>query len=603
MVRPVTDPALLEQLNGGGGAVTDPALLELLNANPQAAKAAQFAGGDNVKEMNPVMKVLGGAKSAFDRAAYGVGSLVPDILPDGVRDYINDSSIAKFTGLTLPSNKQMADDVAQGRAFVKEAGGWGTAGDIAGEVGLTLVPGAKGMQTVQAGGRMLPRALGFIPSSTTGAAAISGGAINALTTPDDRVGGAIAGAAGGAIGDLAGRALVKTLGGINVTQDARKLLDAGIDVPAWKAAESPNLRGLFEAGKGVPFLGNQIRAGERRGFEGFNEYMVGKATPPKPVLDDVGNVLRWESSPVKEIGSDAINALKTRFNDSYDALYKGRGIPVDDIYGNEAASIIQHAKDYFPRIADDIGSAFKQVDDILRKGTESTTSSSAIVNQAGQPFVNTQLGHAATRPESVKQAIDVLDTRIKSAYQRGDAEAGDLLKDLRGSIEQLRLRGLPPEVADQAADINKAYASFIQLQRANSSLGAQTSGVTTPQQMLNAIKAGDRTPNKSGFSGGNALNQEEVLLANRVLGNRLPDVGPGTAEKLMPALMLSGLGSAGGALTGIGPFIGAGLGLALSTKPGQRAILGALPGQAGIRQYGSQYLVPALRNFGMSVGN
>jgi hypothetical protein len=31
--------------------------------------------------------------------------------------------------------------------------------------------------------------------------------------------------------------------------------------------------------------------------------------------------------------------------------------------------------------------------------------------------------------------------------------------------------------------------------------------------------------------------------------------------------------------------------------------MGDLPGQAGIRQYGSQYLVPALRNFGMSVGN
>ncbi len=596
MVRPVTDPALLEALNGGGGAVTDPALLELLNANPQAAKAAQFAGGDNVKEMNPVMKVLGGAKSAFDRAAYGVGSLVPDILPDGVRDYINDSTFAKVTGLTMPSNKQMADDVAQGRAFVKEAGGWGTAGDIAGEVGLTLVPGAKGMQAVQAGGRMLPRALGFIPSSTTGAAAISGGAINALTTPDDRVGGAIAGAAGGAIGDVAGRALTKTLGGMisnRVTPDARQLMDDGVFVPMWKGTDSSVVRGVSERAKVLPIAGDIIRGQERSAFDSFNKRLAEVATPPKPVLDDAGNVLRWENSPVKLSGSDAINGLRSRFNDAYDALYKGRGIPVDDVYTNQTANILEGAKNYFPGIVNDVAAASKQVDDILRAGTETTTSASPILNQAGQPFVNTQLGHATTRPEAVKQAIDVLDTRIKSAYQSGDAEKAELLKDLRSSVEQLRMRGLPPEVANEAAEINKAYASFIQLQRANASLGAQKAGMVSPAQMLNSIKAGDRTPNKSAFSGGNALNQAEVLRAERVLGNRLPDVGPGTAEKLAPFI---GFG---------GPMILGDMGATalLGTKTGQRFLMGDLPGQAGIRQYGSQYLVPALRNFGMSVGN
>lgn len=594
--KAVTDPALLEQLNGPTGAVTDPALLELLNTTPQAAKAAQFAGGDNVKEMNPVMKVLGGAKGAFDRAAYGVGSLVPDILPDSVRDAINDSSIAKFTGLTLPSNKQMADQVEQGRAFTKEAGGWGKAGDIAGEIGLTLAPTARGMQAVQAGSRMLPRALGYIPGTSTGAAAITGGTLGAITNPDDRSGGAMSGAIGGAVGDVAGRALTKTLGGMisnRVTADARQLMDDGVFVPMWKATDNGLVRNLSERAKVLPVAGDIIRGQERSAFESFNKRMAANATPPKPVLDDAGTVLRWENSPVKMSGSDAINGLRSRFDDAYDALYKGRGIPVDDVYTNQTANILEGAQNYLPRIADDVGAAFKQVDDILRKGTESTTSSSAILNEAGQPFMNTQLGHAATRPESVKQAIDVLDTRIKSAYQRGDAEAAEVFKDLRTSIEQLRMRGLPPEVADQAADINKAYASFIQLQRANATLGAQKAQMVSPAQMLNSIKAGDRTPNKSSFSGGNALNQQEVLRAERVLGNRLPEVGPGTAEKLAPFLGF-------GAPMLIGDFGATAL---LGTKTGQRFLMGDLAGQAGIRKYGSEYLVPALRNFGMSVGN
>lgn len=594
MAQPVTDPALLEALNGGGKAVADPALLEMLNSNPQQQRASQFAGGDDVKDMNPVMKMLGGAKGAFDRAAYGLGQMVPDILPDGVRSAINDSTIAKLTGLTMPSNQQMSDQVAQGRAFTKEAGGWGTAGDIAGEVALTAAPANRLMQGYQAGARILPRAVSALRNPV--AAAMTGGTIGSITNPDDRTGGAVGGAIGGAVGDVAGRALTKTLGGVmsnRVTPDARQLMDDGVFVPMWKATDSNLVRGAAERAKVLPVFGDIARGQERAAFESFNRNMAGKATPPMPVLDDAGRVLRWENSPVKKSGSDAINALRGRFDDAYDALYKGRGIPVDDIYGKQTAELLDATRAYYPRIADDVGSAFKQVDDILRKGTESTTTNSPILNQAGKNFTNTQLGHAATRPESVKQAIDVLDDRISGAYGRGDAETAEVLKQLRSSVAELRTRGLPPEVAEQAADINRAYASFMQLQRANASLGAQKSGLTSPAQMLNAIKANDRTPNKSGFSGGNALNQQDVLRAERVLGNRLPEVGPGTAEKLAPFI---GFGL---------PMLAGDMGATalLGTKTGQRFLMGNLPGQGAMRQYGSEYLVPALRNIGTSIGN
>lgn len=601
MAQPITDPALLEALNGGGAkAIDDPALLEMLNSTPeqiqQRKRASQFAGGDEVKEMNPAMKFLGGAKSAFDRAAYGVGKMFPDIsMSQEIRDKKNANPFFKALGLTFPSSNEMDQQVAQGRAFTKEAGGWGTAGDIAGEIALTAVPAAKGMQAIQGARTALPAAMRLLSSSPS-AAAITGGTLGAITNPDDRTGGAVGGAIGGAAGDVAGRVLTKALGGMvsnRVTPDARQLMDDGVFVPMWKGTDSKLVREIAERAKVLPVSGDIMRGQERSAFESFNKNMAGKATPPMPVMDDVGNVLRWENSPVKKSGSEAINALRGRFDDAYGALYKGRGIPVDDMYGKQTGEILDATRAYYPRIADDVGSAFKQVDDILRKGTESTTKASPIVNEAGQAFQNTQLGHAATRPESVKQAIDVLDDRISGAYGRGDAEAGEVLKQLRSSIAELRTRGLPPEVAEQAADINRAYASFMQLQRANGSLGAQKSGLTSPAQMLNAIKANDRTPNKSAFSGGNAMNQQDVLRAERVLGNRLPDVGPGTAEKLMPFL---GFGA---------PMLMGDMGATalLGTKTGQKFLMGGLPGQAGIRQYGNEYLVPALRNFGMSVGN
>ena len=371
------------------------------------------------------------------------------------------------------------------------------------------------------------------------------------------------------------------------------MMDEGMFVPMWKATESNRLSDLAERATVLPVAGSIMRGQERAAIESFNRSMAAKATPPKPVLDEAGNVLRWESSPVREAGSTALNTLRSRFDEAYDALYKGRGIPVDDTYTREVSGILQNAQAYFPRIADDIAAAAKQADDILRAGTETKVTQSVILNQAGQPMINRQLGHAATRPESVKQAIDSLEPRIAAAYRRGDVESADALKALKGSIEELRVRGLPPEVAEQAAEINRAYATYKQLERATGAIGAQTQGVTTPRQMLSAIKAGDRSPGKSAFARERALNQAEVLRAERILGSRLPETGPGTAEKLAPLLMFGG------------PMVLGDLGATtlLGTQTGQRFLQGALPGQAFVRGVGSEYLVPALRAYGMAQAN
>lgn len=531
---------------------------------------ANAYANESAKEMNPAMKFLGGAKTAWDRAAYGLKGMFTDLSPE-------EQALLQ-----------------QGQAFNKEAGGWAKAGDVAGDVAITAAPATKLYQGLRYGASMLPRATQLLASPV--AAAGSGAVVGAATNPMDRTGGATGGAVGGAVGDVAGRALVNTFGGLvskSVTPDARQLMDDGVFVPMWKASDNKLVRNIAERAKVFPVSGDIIQGQERSAFESFNRRMARNATPPQPVLDDASGVVRWEKKPVDDFGNDAIQKLRGRFNDAYDALYSGRGIPVDDFYTQQTASVLENTRNYFPRIADDVDSAFKQVDDILRKGTESTTVTSPIVNQSGQPFTNVKLGHAATRPESVKQAIDALDTRIKTAYQRGDAEAAEVLKDLRSAVEDLRIRGLPPEVADQAAEINRAYASFKQLERANSAIGAQTAGMTSPKQLLNAIRATDRTPNKSAFGSGRALNQQDVLLADRVLGSRLPDVGPGTAEKLAP-------------LIGFGlPMIGGDLGATalLGTKTGQRFLMGDLAGQGSVRRYGNQYLVPALRNYGIATGN
>lgn len=539
---------------------------------------------DPAAGMSALERGLVGAGGAMRNAYLGVRSMVPGL------------------GLT----KDEKDEIALYEKNKKGLGTAGTVGEIGADIAMTAAPSVWGAKALQGVAKVLPRATQFLSGSLP-SNMLSSAAVSAATAPENRLSSAAGGALGAGAGEAAGRVLTKTLGGVvsdAVTPEARALIDQGINVPMWKSTENKIVRDLAERARVLPFAGNVIRQQERAAIEGFNKNMAAKATPPAPVLDDAGNVLRWETKPVREVGSEALNTLRSRFDDAYGALYKGRGIPVDNVYGQELSGILNNTQAYFPRISQDVAAAAKQVDDILREGTKSQSVTSKVLDASGRPIVQQKLGHAATSPESVKQAIYEIEKRIKSAYERKDFDAADAFKSIRSALDDLRMRGLPPEVADQASVINRAYATFKQLQRATGSLGAQTQGVVTPRQMLSAIKAGDKSPGKSAFARQRALNQAEALRAEQVLGSRLPEVGPGTAEKLAPLIMF-------GAPMLMGDMGATAL---LGTQTGQRFLQGGLgkasllglpiyPSQAAIRKYGSEYLVPALRAYGLAYGN
>jgi hypothetical protein len=341
-------------------------------------------------------------------------------------------------------------------------------------------------------------------------------------------------------------------------------------VPIWKATDQPWLRRVGESAKALPLAGPMIRRAEGHAIRDYNRALVREATPPTPVLDDAGRVLRWENHPVGTVGQEAAGDLTQRFGHAYDALYRSRGgIPVDDAYRNAVSGEMEAARNYFPRVADDIEGAVRQADDTLRAGTESTVTRSPIVDAQGAPFTNTQLGHEVVPSGNVQQALAQLDDRIRSAWNRGDAEAAGVLQNIREEMAQLRTRGLPPESQSMQPDVNRAYQRYKVLQRAGSTKGAMThEGVVTPNQMLTAIRATDKSPNKTLTFQGRMPGQQQAQRAHDVLGSELPDVGPGTAEKLMPWLIYGG---------GLGlPAMGMDSGalLLLGTPQGQRALRG-----------------------------
>lgn len=551
----------------------------------QATQANVYAGQD-VGQMGSVMRGLGGAKAAWDRAALGLKGM--------------------FTDLT-PEDKALLD---QGKAFTEQGGTAATVGNIGADALMMAAPALRGQQAIMAGAKMLPRAAQFIGGRLP-SAALASGATSAAMAPEDRTGAFYGGAAGGAAGEVAGRVLTRALGGVvsdKVTPAARDLMNQGADVPMWKAVDDTTrsgrvLRNAAERAKVLPVAGDLIRSQERSALESWNRILVKEATPPMPVLDEAGSVLRFEyDKPVTAVGSEGLRELSKRFNDAYGALYGTRGVPVDQTFASQIKGIVNDARAYMPGVADDVAGAVRRAEDTLM-GLTSPTVTRQGGQTVGKGIVSSRIkapvtqtvtpGREVVPHSSVKTALDDINNAITAAYKSGNGEKAEALSAVRSAIESLRARGLPPEVAAQADEINKAYAKFKTLSRASSMLGAQKQGgVVTPGQQLNSIRARDKTPDKAAFSRGTAAGQQQALTAQQVYGNQLPDIGPGTAEKLLPFV---GMGL---------PMMGmdAGATALLGTQTGQNLLMGKYGFQGGVRNY-SPFLIEALRNYGAAVGN
>ena len=501
-----------------------------------ASTRAQRAQDEGVSEEVAEMRKGGslerfgeGVSASFGTARRGVKGLFTDLSPEDKRQ------------------------IAVNKAFLEGEKGEGiraeNLGAFATDVASFVVPGGAAIKAA----RGIPLAMKLaskapVRAGVVGEAALGAG-LSAAYAPEDRGTAAAFGGAGGAAGYGLGRALSRTLGGIaKPSKEAKQLMEQGVDVPIWKASENKLLRGAVERVKGLPVTKSFVTGQERGSLEGINKTWFSKATPPSPVLDEASGVLRWEmEDPITNIGAKGLQELTDKFDDAYTALYKGRVIPVDRAYGQEIGSIKQEVKNYFPRITKEFEAAVLQADDLLKEGTK---------------------GNEGVSPEALKIAVASVNKRIKGAWTRGEEELANALKELRNSLTDLRVRGLPPEVADMAKPINDAYVTFKQLQKAAGSTVVQREGIITPNRMLSAIKSTDITPNKSAFSKGSAANQPDVVTAAKVFDTELPNVGPGTAEKLLfPGMLLAP------SILGADLGIGAGL-AAMTSKSGQKFLLG-----------------------------
>lgn len=446
--------------------------------------ANRYAGED-VGKMGSVMRGLGGAKTAWDRAAMGLKGL--------------------FTDLT-PEDRALLE---QGRAFEKEGGTAATVGSIGADVAMSAAPGAF-VTKATAAAPLLARTLSQLGL---------GAGYGALTSPEDRTSGAVGGAVGTAVGMGANRLIGGAIKPF-VSKDAEALMAQGIQ-PTPGQAIGGAVNTAEQKLKSLPLVGDIIRGGRNRAVNEFNEKAIQTAVPS-----------------ATGFGDEALTAARETLGKQYDSVLNNLpSIQVDK------TAILQAAKQAVGDPALALSNDSKKfVMDYVRKNLLDRT---ANLNGQTAKSIESDFAKAVARKAASSNAEDraIADAMrsIQQGWRQSLTQAAETVAP--GSGTALReadaaWRAFIPLDRAAAYRGNQNIASNEVAGRFTPNALRRSLEASDQSQFNNATRA---------MRGGNAPFQQLNTLtrqAEGVLGDSVPDSG--TATRLMWGLGALGAGSAAG---------------------------------------------------------
>tara|TARA_S200002703_G_scaffold34250_1_gene29640 strand:- start:4296 stop:5240 length:945 start_codon:yes stop_codon:yes gene_type:complete len=298
-----------------------------------------------------------------------------------------------------------------------------------------------------------------------------------------------------------------------------------------------------------------ISAARSRAVKDFNKSVAAKVLMP----------IKGKVSKGVEIGHEMVDDVHTQVSKAYrKALEKVPDIKVDQKFADSVKSLSDDVS-YLPP---DRAAQYKKfvADKVLGKMKGGRMDGRTMKD------IDSDLGEWAER--------------YRRSTDGDQAKLGDAFFELQSAIRDLTLRSAPKGAKElRAAD--KSWALLKRYQNAAAKQAADD-GVFTPKQYKAAVRAMDRSKDKSKFARGKALDQKTATDATDVLSNTLPNSG--TADRGLAAAL------AGGGYM-IDPVVGIGaLGaMAPYTRLGQKAAAAALtkrPGAVRSLGQGIQYVSP-----------
>ena len=290
----------------------------------------------------------------------------------------------------------------------------------------------------------------------------------------------------------------------------------------------------FEEGlTSIPVIGDFIKSAQGRAVEQLNTAAFNRALTP------IGSSL-----PSGTTGREAVHFVSDKLDDAYGKLLPKMTVQADSVFGTEIGNLRQ----------------------MVAQGAIDPNAVRAFDRFLDTNVVNKFQGQQAITGQTLKQIQSDLRERINLLSASTDADQrlmGQALQEVQDQFRQLVIRSNPANAAELKS-IDTGYANFKRAQRASGMTGAEE-GIFSPAQLQNAVRAMDRSKDKSRFATGQALMQDLSETGKVVLGNKLPDSG--TPYRSLAALIASG-GAAGAGY----PTLAAGMlaGPALYSAPGQR---------------------------------
>lgn len=233
--------------------------------------------------------------------------------------------------------------------------GWGTAGEIAGDIGQIAVPGGMGLKAA--------RGLGMASAATRGAAfgtdvALSTG-LGALQAPADdesRWEGAAEGGIGAVVGGAVAKGLSRALRGIATTDAAKELMAAGIRLTPGQAANSQFVKMTEALMAKAPGFSTGTRDLRHRALADWNEVTNNMVRAPG-------------AEAIKKLGFEAQEELYGGFSKAYDEAWAGAGRPSDAALRSLKAQIKRSHKELGPETSAAFNKLNRQLDDLAKNFT------------------------------------------------------------------------------------------------------------------------------------------------------------------------------------------------------------------------------------------
>jgi hypothetical protein len=339
-----------------------------------------------------------------------------------------------------------------------------------------------------------------------------------------------------AAGSAAIGGLAKGLRGFKPSAEAEQYMQQGIQPTLGQGVDKSGIIGkgigkFEEATKSIPFGGSATTHARERASGEWMQNVFKKAEIP-----ELG--IKTDNA----VGHEAIGKLQSGFNNAYNSVLKNEELKRTPAMARDIVNIVKTAPD-------------------IQKVVEKELST---------------LGTGATiNADSLHRAIASLrDTGHRYSISPSAAEhyQGEALKDVASSLRQYMGSRLAPEKLAELNKIDSKYGTFKTLQRAAGMVGAED-GKISGSQLLNAVRAMDKTKDKSAFGRGEALLQKEAKSAKKVFGDTLSESG--TTPR---ALAATALGLGAGTLNPwayVAPVVQ----WAGSVRPVQKALLGGYKSQ------------------------